>query len=201
MHYTNELGRMVSAQKIFPRRIWEGLQRAIALLSGCVAWFQRQYDSAHHTDAESVCRFLHAPIESQRHLRKIEQTIKTFPMEEGGRTSPQTWIKSRLITSSWNMQYEPVDSQNEPDLLANFCLFQDFQELRTTVKTAWTRYKDMEVDLTSTAAMTQAAFELIKSFVAHLSMEEIPGSDSMEELVLHLSCHFLAKPILHLITQ
>jgi hypothetical protein len=55
MHYTNELARMVSAQKIFPRRIWEGLQRAIALLSGCVAWFQRQYDSAHHTDAEPVC--------------------------------------------------------------------------------------------------------------------------------------------------
>ena len=91
------------------------------------------------------------------------------------------------------MQYEPDRSENEPNLLAYFCLFEDFQELRKTVRTAWTRYKNKEVELMSTAAMTQAAFELVSSIVANLSMGNILGSDSMEELVLHLSIPFLAK--------
>ena len=50
--YSRELALRTSAPKVIPRYIWEGLQRAIALRSEYVAWFQRQYGSAHNTDSE-----------------------------------------------------------------------------------------------------------------------------------------------------
>ncbi|CZT20863.1 uncharacterized protein RCC_06723 [Ramularia collo-cygni] len=93
--------------------------------------------------------------------------------------------KTKSLSSDSRDAYK-LGSSSEELFFLLFCFFKDMHDIQTYLSGVWTGYKDDQISLTSAAATTDLAFDVIKQKEAELLQSEwtdsTNGSHTMKEV-------------------